>query len=424
MWGYMINEDIVSYFREHSDDRGIPTIKSGEWKSLIAKYEKNDIRQSLAEYIHRYHIPFPINVYPYDEVEKSFVDFYFRSQLNQYKEFDRVQERYEYKYKYKDNPLGVIDKSHYYNIVSDYFQQMNRMKCGHNSFSAPLEIWNDQEKLSKMNWTFWRDGIIGDDDLGETNFRSAFRLGAYTATQFRPSVAKALYEKHQAQYVLDTSCGWGDRLAGFYGTPCTKLYVGCDPNPDVFETYKKQCLVYERLIGGEPTLIEKPDYFECTGKKTVKIWNLPSEDVDWELYHDTFDFYFTSPPYFETEKYAEDNEKATNQSWFRYDSFQSWKYDFFFRVTESVWKTIKVDGYMMINIIEPRTKGTKRLPLCDDMVDHFASFEDSHYVGKIGMRMMARPNTDELKGVFIEPIWVFRKGTSVYPKTTLESFFL
>jgi hypothetical protein len=60
------------------------------------------------------------------------------------------------------------------------------------------------------------------------------------------------------------------------------------------------------------------------------------------------------------------------------------------------------------------------------MVDHFASFKDSHYVGKIGMRMMARPNTQELKDVFIEPVWVFRKGNSEYPKTeknTLESFF-
>ena len=81
---------------------------------------------------------------------------------------------------------------------------------------------------------------------------------------------------------------------------------------------------------------------------------------------------------------------------------------------------------MMINIIEPRTKGSKRLPLCDDMVEHFASFKDSFYVGKIGMRMMARPNAVELKDVFIEPVWVFRKGNSEYPKTeknTLDSFF-
>jgi glycosyltransferase involved in cell wall biosynthesis len=90
-----------------------------------------------------------------------------------------------------------------------------------------------------MNWIFWRPGVMSGD-LDEGSFRDSFRLGTYTATQFKPSVAKALYEKHDAVNVLDTSCGWGDRLAGFYATPSTKLYVGCDPNPDVFEVYKKQ----------------------------------------------------------------------------------------------------------------------------------------------------------------------------------------
>ena len=422
----MINEEIVEYFSKNCDARGIPNVKSKDWESLITTYEKDEIRHSLAEYVHRNKILFPSNEYEYVEIESSFRDFYQRPHHNQYKDFDIVKERYEYKYKYSDNPLGIIDKSNYFNKISDYFQQMNRMKCGSNSSSAPLEIWNDKDKLSRMNWTFWRDGIMGDGDLNEATFRTAFRLGTYTATQFRPSVAKALYEKHKAENVLDTSCGWGDRLAGFYGTPCTKMYVGCDPNPDVFEVYKKQCVAYERLLGGEPVLIEKTDYFECVGKKTVKIWNLPSEDVNWDLYIDTFDFYFTSPPYFETEKYATDTDKASNQSWARYDSFNGWKYNFFFKVTETVWKTIKKDGYMMINIIEPRTKGSKRLPLCDDMVEHFASFKDSFYVGKIGMRMMARPNAVELKDVFIEPVWVFRRGNSEYPKTeknTLDSFF-
>jgi hypothetical protein len=422
----MINEEIINYFSVNCDSRGIPNVKSKDWQSLITTFDKDEIRQSLAEYIHRNKIPFPTNDCELYEVNSRFTDFYFRSHLDQYKDFDVVEERYEYKYKYADMPLGVIDKSNHYNVISDYFQQMNRMKCGSNSSSAPLEIWNDKDKLSRMNWTFWREGIMADGDLNEATFRTAFRLGTYTATQFRPSVAKALYEKHKAENVLDTSCGWGDRLAGFYGTPCTKMYVGCDPNPDVFEIYKKQCVAYERLLGGEPTLIEKTDYFECVGKKTVKIWNLPSEDVNWDLYIDTFDFYFTSPPYFETEKYATDTDKASNQSWARYDSFNGWKYNFFFKVTETVWKTIKQNGYMMINIIEPRTKGSKRLPLCDDMVEHFASFKDSFYVGKIGMRMMARPNAVELKDVFIEPVWVFRKGNSEYPKTeksTLDSFF-
>jgi hypothetical protein len=58
------------------------------------------------------------------------------------------------------------------------------------------------------------------------------------------------------------------------------------------------------------------------------------------------------------------------------------------------------------------------------MVDYFGSFEGSHYIGKIGMRMMARPNAAELKDIFIEPIWVFKRGNSNYiEKNDLSKFF-
>lgn len=414
--------ELKQFFKDNSDANGVPNIEHSKWVSFIKKHEKNDIRKALAEYIHDNEIRFPFKNITENELKTLFRKFASTSLIGYYKTFPNVLERYDYKYKYSDRPLGVIDKSHYYNSVSNYFQQENRLKCGSNSSSAPLEIWNDVEKLTRMNWTFWRLGILANSDINGRTIRSAFRLGTYTATQFKPSVAKAIYEKHNAVNVLDTSCGWGDRLAGFYATPSTKLYVGCDPNPDVYEVYKQQCLFYEEMLGSTPIITESENYFECVGKKTVKIWNKPSEDVDWNLYLDTFDLYFTSPPYFETEKYGTDTSSVDKQSWFRYNTFERWKNDFFFNVTESVWKTIKKGGYMMINIIEPSSRG-KRMPLCDDMVDHFKTFDGCHYLGKIGMRMMARPNATELKSVFIEPIWTFRKDTPTYEFGGLDKFF-
>lgn len=423
----MIKDEIIMYFSEHCDHRKIPNLTKKEWGDFILKYDKDDIRESLARYIHVNQVSFPIKDISFTRLTNLFYKFVRTDMLKEYKFFDDVKERYDYRYKYSDKPLGVIDKSHAFNDISDYFQQENRMKCGSNSSDAPWNIWHDEQKLARMNWVFWRNGVMQDSDINDKTFRTSFRLGTYTATQFKPNVAKALYQKHNAVNVLDTSCGWGDRLAGFYGTSSTKLYVGCDPNPEVFEVYKKQCIFYESVLGSKPVLNEAEDYFECIGTKTVKIWRKPSEDVNWNLYKNTFDFYFTSPPYFETEKYASDSEKVDEQSWNRYNSFDRWKYDFFFKVTELVWKTLKTDAFMMINIIEPRTKGSKRLNLCDDMVDHFSSFDGSNYIGKIGMRMMARPASDEIADVFIEPIWVFRKNNDEYlneQKNTIDSFFV
>lgn len=423
----MVDQNIINYFSTHADARKIPNISNSDWKAYINNNPKDDIRESLTEYIISNNVPFPTKVISKDSFESLFKRFASTSMMGEYKDFDVVLEKFDYKYKYEDNPLGVIDKSHAFNPVSNYFQQENRMKCGSNLVESPWAIWHDKDLLNKMNWHFWRLGALGNSDINDSTFRSAFRIGTYTATQFKPNVAKALYEKHKAVNVLDTSCGWGDRLAGFYATPSTELYVGCDPNPDVFVQYEKQCIEYETLLGATPVITKQTNYFECKGTKTVKIWNLPSEDVDWKQYKNTFDFYFTSPPYFETERYATTTNKVSNQSWSRYPTFDSWKNDFFFKVNRMIWDTIKDDGYMMLNIIEPRIAKGTRLNLCDDMVDDILTYPNAHYLGKIGMRMQARPHaivSASKNSVFVEPVWVFRKNNNEYPVTnTFNSLF-
>lgn len=419
----MIDQSIVTFFANNKDNRNIPNVSNSVWKSFINQYPKDDIKESLTEYIIANNIPFPTKEISYDSFSDLFMRFSQTSMMDEYKDFDVVLEKFDYKYKYSDKPLGVIDKSHTYNPVSNYFQQTNRMKCGSNLVDSPWDIWHDRDKLNRMNWHFWRLGALGNSDINDSTFRSAFRIGTYTATQFRPSVAKALYEKHNAKKILDTSCGWGDRLAGFYATPGTELYVGCDPNPDVYKTYKDQCVEYETLLGYQPLITDCGDYFIIEGSKKVIIYNLPSEDMHWKEYENTFDFYFTSPPYFETERYATDYPYT--QSWSRYPTFDSWKNDFFFRVNEMIWKTLKDSAYMMINIIEPRIARGTRLNLCDDMVDNILTYPNANYLGKIGMRMQARPHNIVNAGknsIFVEPIWVFRKNNPNYDTRIQNTF--
>jgi hypothetical protein len=172
------------------------------------------------------------------------------------------------------------------------------------------------------------------------------------------------------------------------------------------------------MLGCDTAVLQdKGNHFICLGTKKVVIYNLPSEDMNWSQYENTFDFYFTSPPYFETERYASNN--SSTQSWSRYPTFESWKNDFFFPVNEKVFTALNDSAYMMINIIEPRIAKGTRLNLCDDMVDHLIGI-GANYIGKIGMRMQARPHAiveAEKNSVFIEPIWVFRKNNSEYVNT-------
>lgn len=420
----MVDPTIYNFIKNHVDDRGIPSINNKLWLEFIEQHDIKDIKNALSEYIVNNDIPFPTREIEYIEFVDLFYKFLHTSMLSEYKDLSYVEEKHNYKYSYKDNPLGVIDKSHYYNSVSNYFQQTNRMKCGSNLVDSPYTIWHDKDKLKKMNWHFWRQGAFKNKDICDSSFREAFRIGTYTATQFKPSVAKALYEKHNAINVLDTSCGWGDRLAGFYCSKNTRTYTGCDPNKEVYETYKLQCIEYEKLLGNTAKIMDYSTYFICRGSKTVKIYNLPSEDVDWSIHSKEFDFYFTSPPYYETERYGLNNHET--QSWHRYNTFQSWKNDFFFKVNRMIYNTLQDNAFMMINIIEPRISNGTRLNLCDDMVDYIKSFPDMYYIGKIGMRLQIRPHNIvdvNNNSVFIEPIWVFRKNNNKYIVNVLDELF-
>ena len=123
-----------------------------------------------------------------------------------------------------------------------------RLECGSYGFRAPKEVWENGSAYDiwKCFGPIWRGindvqkvMIEGKEELmggklDEKSYMSAFRLGTYIATQFKPVVAKAIYDITEAKTVLDTSCGWGDRLAGFFASDAEEYY-GCDPNPNTYQ---------------------------------------------------------------------------------------------------------------------------------------------------------------------------------------------
>ena len=160
--------------------------------------------------------------------------------------------------------------------------------------------------------------------------------------QFKPIVAKTIYDMTNAKTVLDTSMGWGDRLTAFYSSDATH-YIGCDPNPNVYERYKKMIKFYDEKTGG---------------KKTVQMYNCGAEDLPWNEIKNV-DCAFTSPPYFSTERYNEGGDKEELQSWFKFNEYESWRDNFFLPVSQNTFDSLKDSGVMMINILDPKVKGKR-----------------------------------------------------------------
>ena len=432
--------EIYVMIRDHADDDGVPVFNKEDWKNIVDTYDKKKVIDVLAHYIINNKPIFPLRKIEYKNMKKSF-DNLLNRDICDLKVVRLGMTMVEYivklKYDYDCTSGGIGEKclymiqlGHEYNDASSYFQQENRLKCNSYGYKGPLNAWVDLDALKKMNWTFWRPSMIGKNGIRSRDYRSSMRVSGYVATQFKPHVAKVIYEMNNAKRILDTSCGWGDRLVGFYCTEGTEVYYGCDPNEHVYEAYKKQCIEYEKLLGTKEEDIEIIDgiwigmdeelvdgeyqgskgcsYFECKGKKHVRIYNGCAEDI--VLGADSgFDLLFTSPPYFKTERYNEGGVGEELQSWKRYDTFEKWRDKFLYKMIQNVGLSLKIGGKIMLNIVDPQIKN-KRYKVCDDMVN-YVEVLGFKYDGWILQRMKGGPAKKGLCGDnwYGEPIFSFTK---------------
>ena len=419
-------------FTPYLNDDKLPVMNTDQFNFITEKYGKEKFREELSEYISQARPPFPFRKISEKDMIKNFLDLKsFDTSKNVKSKNDiekTVFEKYDdYKYSFEEYGLGLIDCSSVYNTVSNYFMQELRLNCSSYGFRAPVDVW--QNGNAKDIWRcfgpIWR-GINTNNTLDEKVYMSAFRLGTYIATQFKPVVAKAIYDLTNANKVLDTSCGWGDRLAGFY-TSNAKEYIGCDPNPNTFAMYMKQVDEYERILGNNILSIkEDKNKFTINASKRVTIYRCGAENLPWDDIHN-IDCAFTSPPYFSTEEYNKGGEHQEDQSWAKFNEYDRWRDDFFLPVSE---QCINKSKHTLINIMDPKIKG-KRYRTGDELCDKY----NEKFKGQIGMRIMQRPKSDKLfkdeqekkdfmNNIFIENIWYFsNEDTDLFKKTTLDEFF-
>lgn len=419
----------------YSGMRGYAIIPPELWYRINKKHRQFEVKRAIAKHVMKHKTAFPLRP---PSVAKSAKQFHelsakpWRDLIAKSVNDGRpYQSRVPYPQWTINNTLAVIPGVSLYNSVSNHFQWENRMRCGGWKDPSPMDAWATEEGVNGLRLTFWSMDRDGPRSLYK--WRHAFVLsstGVYFASQFRPTAAKTIYGWTEAKRVLDPSCGWGDRLAGFFATNTVTVYAGCDPNPATYKDYIRQCVAYETwATATAPTIdfIEISGYpaFLSRGARDVLIVNGPFEDIEWErvksiVAPDGFDLVFTSPPYFGVERYAVGTDMVANQSWARYNKISGWLDSFFLPMLRTSANLLADGGIIAMNVVDPVINKLAN-SVCGPMIDELTN-RGMNFIGVVPLVLVRRPSSSSIglatipTDRFAEPIWIFRKGSVDIPK--------
>jgi hypothetical protein len=219
-----------------------------------------------------------------------------------------------------DLGCSINPKSHVGNKAMDFYFFKHRLatkaKGGesfYDWFKKPLTT-PSSKRLYKYNIDHGKSPAVAKYDV--------FRLYKGSINAFKPIVAKELYCRYKPKTILDFSAGWGGRCLGAMSLDIN--YIGFDTNKSLKKAYGDMIRTYPH-----------------TSKVSLHFQD--SAKVDYSKY--TYDFVFTSPPYFQKTKPTEEYEGMPH-----YASREEFNEKFFFPVVEKTWKHLQRGGHYALNI--------------------------------------------------------------------------
>ena len=259
-----------------------------------------------------------------------------------------------------------------------YFPHWINVRCGGDKKSV-LEHWNDDKELYTLIKKTVDYEIKHNKGVFTTN-RLRQNAKVYCSKQsvsnFRPSVAKYIYNTYGNKGVVwDMSSGFGGRLLGFLASDCKK-YIGTDPSTPTFNG-----------------LLEMKKDYSYVGKD-IELYKIGSETYVPE--ENSLDLCFTSPPYFDTEKYTDED----TQSYKKFPSTDLWLNGFLKKTMENCYVGLKDNGYLIINIAN-----TKSYKTVEDDLLIVADEVGFKLVDTLYLTLSSISG----KGVKREPVFIFSK---------------
>jgi len=282
----------------------------------------------------------------------------------------------------------IVQTMHGLRLCWTYHPHFWEVRCG-SAKKSPMEIFLDDDMFKstiRKCWNWELKHYKGEDPNGERNVFHENRLrqsikiysGTQSVSNFRPTAAKLIYERYGGDGVVwDMSCGWGGRLLGFLSAKNTKHYIGTEPSTKTFNGLQQMSKDFNYI------------------KKKVDIYKQGSETFQPES--ESLDLCFTSPPYFDTEKYSDEE----SQSYKKFPTRDEWVNCFLKTTIENCYHGLKKGGYMLYNIAN--TPKYKFIEEETQRISTSLGFKQEETIQLTLSSVMGA-------GHKYEPIFVFRKG--------------
>ena len=365
---YQLKNNIVNYATSY-----IPSFNGIQLTNENIKLMTQDEKDQVAQFATKYYREngFPYQYLTDDELLKEFTFVKNTNHESIFNELGIIVNNKEIK-----NILNINNQNGG-KIAKHFNPHFYEVKSGEDlKEPSMLELYEDDDKLLKLitKRLSVNDAINGS--LLRTNPLMA--KDSFKASSFNVIIAKYIYMKFckENDIIYDYSMGFGQRLTAALSLPYKIKYIGVDVLQKSVEGNIRQFEFYNTNV---PMLNKEAELILCG-----------SENYRPESLKNSVNIAFSSPPYYNLEKYSDEPEQAYSKG---YNNFIN---SYWRKTVENIDYMLKADGLFIINV--------------NDVASGFNVGEDMlNVIKENDFQLIEVYNIQLSKNAKYEPIYVFKK---------------
>ena len=210
------------------------------------------------------------------------------------------------------------------NKIVDHFTLTERLNTIGNKGISFFQLWNNKKEFEKKTYIQNILRFEKERDMLDI-YKIWYKISNLyfgSINIFRPLIAMDIYCRYHPTSILDMTAGWFGRGIGAAALNIPK-YIAIDNNRNLKTPYQK--LV--RFLKQQGTSTEIETYI--------------ADSITFDYSKLNYDMVFTSPPYYDIEKYSYQKE---------YSSMEEWDQSFYIPLFQQTYRHLKPGGHYILNI--------------------------------------------------------------------------